>query len=225
MSWPRRGQLLRLAIDGARAECVVVLSEDDWNEYANDSVIVPLFREPDARETIVRPRLDGELIADCTVVTSVAQDDLGEPVGECSGDLMAAVAAGVRSYLGIDDLLDPPRVRPRTPGRSSWWPRQGQVCRATRIAPTAKWTVIVSEDSSNVVLDHAVGARLTSVQSKSRRRRWEVPVRGGYVICNDLHAIAHSGFEPRPRQAPPLSRLDGSELRALADRLVATLKL
>jgi hypothetical protein len=63
------------------------------------------------------------------------------------------------------------------------------------------------------------------VASKRRRQRWEVPVRGGYVICNDLHAIPHSGFEQRPRISPPLSRLDAAEHRALAERLVETLEL
>jgi mRNA-degrading endonuclease toxin of MazEF toxin-antitoxin module len=201
-----------------------VLSENEWNSYTFDCVIVPFFDDPDARETIVRPRLDADLIADCTVVGSLAQEDLGEYLGDCPEDVLTKAAAGVRAYFAIDQALNPPRTRPRAPGRAGWWPRQAEVHLATRIADEGKWVTIISEDASNAVLDHAVGARLTS-RAKGRRQRWEVHVRGSYVICNDLHAIAHSGFEPRPRRSPPLPRLNAAEHRALAERLVKTLEL
>jgi mRNA-degrading endonuclease toxin of MazEF toxin-antitoxin module len=222
---PKRGQLYTVAVEGTRIDRAVILSENAWNSYTYDCVLVPFFHDPDARETVVRPRLDANLIADCTAVGSLAQDDLGDYLGDCPDDVLASVAAGVRTYFAIDQALNPPRVRPRVPGRAGWWPRQAEVHLATRIADEGKWVTIVSEDASNAVLNHAAGARLTSVASKRRRERWEVPVRGGYVICNDLHAIPHSGFEQRPRISPPFARLNQSEQRALAERLVETLEL
>lgn len=220
-----RGQLYTVALEGTRIDCAVIVSENDWNEYTSDCVIVPFFRDTEARETVVRPRLDEELLADCTAPGSIAQEDLGEYIGACPPTVLAAVAAGVRTYFGIEDALNPPRIRRRTAGRAGWWPRQAEVHLATRIAPEPKWVAIVSEDESNVVLNHVVGARLTSVGPKRSRTRWEAPVRGGYVISCDLHAIPHAGFEQRPRIAPPLARLDGTERRALAERLVQTLEL
>lgn len=222
---PERGQLYTIVIEGTRINRAVILSENEWNSYTFDCVLVPFFDDPEAHETIVRPRLDENLIADCTAVGSLAQEDLGEYLGDCPEAVLAAVAVGVRAYFAIDQALNPPRIRPRVPGRAGWWPRQAEVHLATRIADEAKWVTIVSEDASNAVLNHAAGARLTSVASKRRRQRWEVPVRGSYVICNDLHAIPYSGFEPRPRKSPPFSRLNQAEQRALAERLVETLEL
>lgn len=222
---PERGQLYTIAIEGTRIDRAVVLSENEWNAYTFDCVIVPFFEDSNANETIVRPRLDATLIADCTAVGSLAQEDLGEHLGDCPNDVLGAVAHGVRAYFAIDQALHPRRVRRPLPGRAGWWPRQAEVHLATRIADEGKWVAIVSEDASNALLNHAAGARLTSVASKRRRERWEVPVRGGYVICNDLHAIPYVGFEPRPRISPPLSRLNAAEHGALAERLVETLEL
>ena len=222
---PRRGEFYELALEGARSDRVVILSENDWNDYTRDCVVVPFIRDAEARASVVRPRLDDELIADCTVVTSIAQEDLGRRLGDCPADVLAATATGVRTYFGIDDTLNPPRIRRPTGGRSGWWPRQAEVHMATRIAPEAKWVTIVSEHESNVVLNNAVAARLTSVGPKRGRTRWEVPVRGGYVICTDLHAIPYSSFEQRPRISPPLSQLNRAERQELAKRLAETLEL
>lgn len=224
MSQPQRGEIFELAIDGASAEVVMVLSENDWNAFTRDCVVVPFYRDPSAPESLIRPRLDDELIGNCTRVTSLAQTDLGSAVSHAPAGLIHAVAAGVRAYFGIDDLLDPPRVRPRIGGRASWWPRQASVYKALRIAPMAKRVAIVSEDPSNVALEHASGMRLTS-NSKQRRWRWEIPVRGGCAIANDLHLIPYSGFDERPSNSPPFQRLNQTEMRELAERLISTLEL
>ena len=223
---PPRGRFFRLAVAGARSDRVLVLSEDAWNAYTNDCVIVPFFRDPEARESVLRPRLDGELIANCTAVTSVAQEDLGDDLGDCPAAVVRAVAAGVRSYFDIDGLLDPPRLHRRVAGPGHWWPRQAEVQQALRIAPTPKWVAIVSEDASNAALTHAAAVRLTSQDTtKPWRQRWEVPLRQGYAIAGDLHLIPHGSFELGPALSPPFARLSGDELRALARRLVETLEL
>jgi len=225
VSEPQRGEIFELAIEGASAAAVVILSEDDWNTYAKDCVVVPLYRDPDAEGGLIRPRVDDELIANCTRVTSLARSDLGAYMSDCPIAVVDAVGDGVRAYFGLDDLLHPPRVRPRSRGRAGWWPRQADVRKALRIAPTPKWVAIVSEDPSNVELEHAVGARLTSGTSKHRRARWEIPVRGGFAIATDLHLIPHSGFDQRPTISPPFPRLNQSEMRELAERLITTLGL
>lgn len=225
MNRPARGLLHEVTIEGTRIDRAVVISEDAWNHAMADSVIVPFYRDANARGSLLRPRLDESLIADCTAVGSIAHDDLSdEPIGECSEEVMAAVAAGVRSYFGIDRLLDPPRVRPRTQGRSDWWPRQSEVHWATRIAPTAKPVAVISEEASNVTFNHAAAVRLTS-QTKGWRGRWEVPLRDGNAISNDVHLVSYSGFDQKPRAKPPLGRLNAGEMKALAERLVQTLQL
>ncbi|MCY7303853.1 MAG: hypothetical protein LH654_12635 [Thermoleophilia bacterium] len=224
MSQPQRGEIFGLAIDGASAEVILILSENDWNAFARDCVVVPFYRDPSARESLIRPRLDDELIGNCTRVTSLAQADLGSFVSHAPTELIHAVADGVRAYFGLDDLLDPPRVCPPVGGRAGRWQRQAIVYKALRIAPTPKWVAIVSEDPSNVALEHAAGMRLTS-NSKQRRSRWEIPVRGGCAIANDLHLIPYSGFDERPSNPPPFPRLNQTEMRELAERLISTLEL
>ena len=223
---PERGQLYTVEIEGTRIDRAVVLTENDWNAITHDCVIVPFFRDAEAQETIFRPRLDHELVADCTAPGSLPQHRLGRYLGDCPADVLRALTTGVRTYFGIDGLLDPPRMRRRVAGPGRWWPKQSEVHQALRIAPAPKWVAIVSEDESNAALAHAAAVRITSTDTtKPWRKRWEVPLRAGYASPGDLFAIPHSAFEPRPPLSPPFARLTGDEMRALAERLVETLEL
>lgn len=230
MSGPRAGRLYESKIDGAASEHLLVLSENDWNDTMHDSVVVPVMRLPDAAPNLLRIALDDTpgLYAQCTLVQSVAHEDIGAPVRVCPEATWIRTRLGVRRYLDIDRRrADGPRPSPSAE-RTDWWPRQDDVHFATLPGlPQDKLMAAVSDDDWNSTTGarHCAAVRLTSRGPKARRVRWEVPVSGGFVVAGDLYALPYAAMRRQAPSAKYPQQLSADESSRIALRQQTTLKL
>jgi mRNA-degrading endonuclease toxin of MazEF toxin-antitoxin module len=225
----RRGFVYALAVEGGgpgfeppRATRVLVVSENPWNDAMSTSVIVPLYPLAELeRPTTLLVAVD-PFYADCSLVQSIDHDDLGDELGLCSADALAAVCAGLRIYLDVDDLLAQRIRRPPSVGRSDFWPRQREIYWGTRFGEQRERYATMPSDELNVRADHTVMLFLTS-RDKRWRSRWQVPPEGGYVISGDIDQFGYDELEHRQRPAPP--RLTRPEMAEVAAAVVDVLQL
>lgn len=228
----RRGFIYRLAVVGGdpdfvppAAERVLVLSEDHWNETMKSSVIVPLYprgSEESEHAALLQPPVDGDLYADCTLLQSLDDDDLGDLVDACGQEALDPVVRGVRAYLDIDALLTRKIKRPPARGRSTHWPRQRDVYWGRRFEAQRERYLIAADDEFNVRSDRTAAMFLTS-RDKNWRSRWQVPVRGGFVISGDIDQFAYVEFDEQNRPNP--SEFTRDEMAEVAAALVDVLEL
>jgi mRNA-degrading endonuclease toxin of MazEF toxin-antitoxin module len=230
LSGPRAGWLYENNVDGATAEHLLVVSENDWNDTMRDSVVVPVMRLTGVRPNALRVALDPEpdLYAQCTLVQSIAHEDIGAPLRVCPEEAWVRTRLGVRRFLDIDRRRTNSAKPPLAAGPTHWWPRQDDVHFATLPGvPQDKLMAAVSDNdwNSTVGARHCAAVRLTSRGPKAKRVRWEVPVSGGFVIVGDLYALP---FTAMHRQAPPAKypqRLSSDESSRIALRQQITLSL
>ena len=217
---PRHGWRYANLVEGATSREVVVISEDLWNDTMRDSVVVPVWPEGPAGD--FAPEVEGG-IARCDLAAGIAHEDLGEELGPVDDNQMSAITAGVRAFLDLDTLINPPRLRrPPSVGRADWWPARGAVHYGKRFGEQREIYAVLTPDEWNVRADYCSTVFLTSVDKKWRAR-WQVSVRGGYAIVCDLDVFRYSALDHR---APPkLTRLNAEELRQTAERLVACFEL
>lgn len=228
MSPPLWGHIYDFELKGARAEAVLVVSENDWNSRTRDVVVVPLYGGGVAEAGNVRIAIKDGLVADCTRVQNVAQDVIGADRGASERQALLRVRLGLRVYLDIDRLVDRARPRASAPdANTGWWPRQGQVRYAEVPGfPADKMFCVVSEDDWNSRTSTAYSAALR-LMSKTRRWRsqWEVEIGNRWIVAGHLYSLLHADIDqavpssPRPREACP------EELHQLAMRLSVLLKL
>jgi mRNA-degrading endonuclease toxin of MazEF toxin-antitoxin module len=227
LSGPAWGHLYDFELEGAKAEAVLVVSEDEWNARTRDAVIVPVYREPGTAAGNVRIAVDDELVADCTRVQNVAQETLGADRGPCPREPMLRVRIGIRVYLDIDRLLK--RAGPRTPpaARDEWWPHQGEIRYAELPQfPGDKMFCVISDDdwNSRATTIYSAGLRLTS-KAREWRSRWEVTISNGWIVAGHLYSLLHEDIDPSAPKAPRPQEASVEELHELADRLSVMLKL
>lgn len=223
---PSRGWLYRLdESEGARASRVLVLSEDDWNRATSDAVVVPLYDDEPAAANPLRPPVDG-LWADCSLVGGLPQELLVEELAPAQDEEVSAVAEGVRLYLDLDTLLNPPRLRrPVSAGRSDWWPRRGEVYYGHRFEAQRERYAVITDDQWNVRNAHATCAFITS-QFKRWRERWQIPLStGGFAITPDIEPFEYSALEQRGRPPAGEQRLSAEDMKAFALGLIIALEL
>jgi mRNA-degrading endonuclease toxin of MazEF toxin-antitoxin module len=229
----RRGFLYTLAVDGGgdpdfvapAAKRVLVLSENRWNEAMQSSVIVPLYprsRQESEHAALFQAPVDDTLYADCTLLQSLDDDDLGNLVEACDGEALDAVVRGIRTYLGIEALLARRIMRPPARGRSTFWPRQRDVYWGRRFETQRKRYLIAAEDEFNIRSDRTAALFLTS-RNKTWRSRWQVPVHGGLVISGDIDQFAYVELEEQDRPNP--SQLTRAEMAEVAAALIDVLDL
>lgn len=229
----RRGVLYQLAVDGGgdpdfvppAAERVLVLSENRWNETMKSSVIVPLYprrSEESEHAALLQPPVDDDSYADCTLLQSLDDDDLGNLVEACDQEALDAVVRGVRTYLGIDALLTRKIERPPARGRSTFWPRQRDVYWGRRFETQRERYLIAAEDEFNIRSDRTAALFLTS-RGKNWRSRWQVPVHGGFVISGDIDQFAYVELDEQNRPKP--SQFTRDEMAEVAAALVEVLEL
>jgi hypothetical protein len=144
----------------------------------HDSVVVPLYTEPPSNENPVRPRV-GEFTNDCSRVGGVERELLAGPIGPAEDDELSAVVSGVRLYLDIDTLLNPPRLqRPPSVDRVDWWPRRGEIFHGHRFDDQRELHGVITDDEWNVRND---------VELDQRNRHPSVHV----LTRDDLRAFAN----------------------------------
>lgn len=227
MSTPAWGHLYDFELEGAQAEAVLVVSEDEWNIRTRDAVIVPVYRAPGTAAGNVRIAIDDELAADCTRVQNVAQDTLGDDRGSCPRDPLTRVRLGIRVYLDIDRLIQQAGPKTALKPRSEWWPRQGQV-RYAEIPefPASKMFCIISDDdwNSRESSIYSAALRLTS-KTREWRGRWEVEISGGWIVAGQLYSLIHEDINLVPPTPPRPQEASVEELDQLAKRLSVLLKL
>lgn len=229
----RRGFIYQLAIDGGddpdfvppTAERVLVLSEDRWNETMKSSAIVPFYsRRADESQhaALLQPPVDDDSYADCTLLQSLDDDDLGDLVEACDQEALDAVVRGVRAYLDIDALLTRKIKRPPARGRSTFWPRQGDVYWGRRFGTQRERYLIAADDEFNIRSERTAALFLTS-RGKNWRSRWQVPVRGGFVISGDIDQFAYVELDEQDRPNP--GQFTRDEMAEVAAALVDVLEL
>lgn len=214
------------AVPGGRAASLIVVSEQDWNDRVDDCVVVPCFtRRRGAQSALMIPAGD-ERYADCTLVQSIPQDELGPEIGLASGDLWTRIRSGVRLFLCIDQLQrELPPLQPERPNVNGWWPRQGDVrYRYVPAALATKMHAVITDDAWNSGQPYSCAARLTS-RSKAWRRRWEGSVPGGWAIAADVFAVPHVDFDQSASKPPRPARLAPLQMRELAVGLQRLLSL
>lgn len=227
MNPPITGRLYDFELEGAQAEAVLVLSENDWNERTRDVVIVPVYRGRGTGVGNVRVEVAPGLVADCTRIQNVPQDELGRDRGVCPTQPFVRVRIGVRIYLDIDRLRR--QAGPKSPlqPRSSWWPRQGDV-RYVEVTgfPEDKMYCVMSEDdwNSRDTTIYSAGLRLTS-KTRSWRSPWEVQISSGWIVTGHLYSLLLEDFGQQPPRAPRPQRADSDELEQLANGLATLLGL
>lgn len=223
---PRRGWLYRLdEAEEARATAALVLSEDDWNRATEDSVVVPLYDDEPTVANPIAPRI-GELWADCSLVGGIPQAFLVEEMAPADDAALKAVCDGVRLYLDLDTLLNPPRLR-RAPsaGRSDWWPQRGEVYYGHRFGDQRERYGVITDDEWNVRNDYATCAFITS-RFKNWRKRWQIPLTtGGFAIPPDIEPFEYPALEQRARPPAGEQRLTSADLTAFANGLILALEL
>lgn len=229
MSGPLCGFLYEARIPGAIATQLLVLTEDAWNERVGDSVVVPVFPAEDVKTNLYRVETAPGLVADCTRVQSLPHRFFGGRVGACPDEPWTRIRIGVRKHLDIDArIARRGRVSARTT-RTDWWPRQREVYFATRSdVPGDKLYGVISDDvwNSRPAVAYCTTTRLTSRGPKEWRRRWEVPVTGGWVVSGDLYLTAYRRMDQTPpdpaRYPTDLSEEESAEI-ALRQRATFTL--
>lgn len=229
MSGPLCGSLYELQIPGAMARQLLVLTEDLWNERVSDSVVVPVFAVENPKINLYRVEIAAGLVADCTRVQSIPHKFFGRRVGVCPEKPWKLARIGVRKHLDIDGrIAKRGRVSVATT-RADWWPRQREIFFATRSEmPEDKLYGVVSDDvwNSRPAATYCTTVRLTSTESKEWRRRWEVPVPGGWVVSGDLYLTAYKRIDqtsPDPEKYP--TELSEDESAEIARRQKTTFTL
>ncbi len=230
MSGPRAGWLYESGVDGAASEQLLVLSENEWNDTMRDSVVVPVMRLTEVAPNLLRVALDDApgLYAQCTLVQSIAHEDIGTPLGICPETTWIRTRLGVRRFLDIDRRRAGGAKPSPSTGRGDWWPRQDEVHFATLpgIAQDKLMAAVSDDDwNSTAGARHCAAVRLTSRGPKTTRARWEVPVSGGFVVAGDIYALPYAAMRA---QAPPArypQRLAPDESSRIASRQQTTLNL
>ena len=199
-----------LDLPGGRATHALVLSEDDWNSWANDCVIVPIYPSHVLRagnQLRVETRWG---TADCTRVFNIGNPSLTAFAGTPSIPVLAQIRRGVRSFLCVDALLAQ-SIAPE-PLTASWYPKWAYSYYSNiGVRGERKMHAILSDNAWNSEMDYVSAVRLTS-KSKESRVRWEVPVKGGPVIVGDLHLFAKSNVIQKPPRPPRPGRLTNTEM-------------
>lgn len=228
MTHPLCGSLYELNLSGAQASHVVVITEDIWNAQMGDSVVVPLYRWPEAKPSPFLVEVDDELRAHCTRVQSMAHEFIGDPIGVCPYESWTRLRIGVRRFLDIDRRIAKTTSKPPVNSRSAWWPRQHDVHFATNTAISVqdKLYGVVSDNDWNSRPEtlNVAAVRLTS-KTKKQRLRWEVPIGGGFVVTGDIYSVPVADFEQKrpPKKYP--ARLSDDESGAIAVKQKAALSL
>lgn len=202
----------------------MVLTEDDWNDTMNNSVVVLMYDEliePGTDEELVR--LGGGLVADCRRIQVVPHADFDRfefAATEREADL---VSRQVRSHLCLDQLMAKTASAPAPP-TEAWFPRQGAVRWVPEDFGDEHMYVAVTSDEFNATHDYVVGARLTS-RTWPRRTRWEVPCPGGYVVSGDLHVLPRADIRTNRPQGDRPDHLTVENMAELAQVIEYTLAL
>lgn len=229
MSHPLCSFIYELQVPVAvEASYALVLTEDDWNASMTDSVVVPIYRLPEAKPSLILVALEGELHANCTRVQSMPHEFLGSAVGVCEGEPWVRTRMGVRRFLDIDRRFDKrPAAAPAAP-RTDWWPRQNDIHFANNssIGPDDKLYGVVSDDDWNSLLEttYVAAVRLTS-KAKAQRLRWEVPVTGGWVVTGDIYSVSYTRFEHKSPPGKYPSQLSDEESSQIAAKQRVALSL
>lgn len=188
----------------------------------NTSVIVPLYPfEEIESQTVFFVPID-DLYANCTLVQSIDDDDLGPDLYRCEDAAMRAVEEGLRTYLDIDDLKEQRIRRSPAVGRGDFWPRQRDVLWGTRHDHQRERYVAMPSDEMNVRVDSTAMLFMTS-RSKTWRSRWQVPREGGFVISGDIDQFHYSELVDDRRPSPPM--LSRSEMAEVARAVAVVLEL
>ena len=194
-----------------------MLSEDDWNDWAQDCIIVPIYPGGGMHAGTSLRVATSWGTADCTRVVSVPAGNIGRVVAVCQRETLQAIRAGVRSFLCVNALL---ARTPRTGSVSSaWYPRWTHIYyRATPIQGQRKMHAVLSDDAWNSQRVSVTATRLTS-RSKPSRVRWEVPLGGGPAIVSDLHLIPFADVVQRPPRPPRPTQLTDAEMMDMGHAL------
>lgn len=228
MSGPRCGWLYENDAPGGRADRLLVLTENDWNDAMRDSVVVPVFRLPGATSNLFRVLVDDELYAECTRVQSIAQARIGRPVSPCAEEAWVRVRIGVRRFLDVDRRIDMAPKPAAGDNRVDWYPHQDSVhFAAIPGIPDDKLFAAVSDDDWNSTpgVSHCCAVRLTSRGPKAARERWEVPISGGWVVAGDVYALPYAVMEQQPPPAEYPQMLTPEESANIAARQKRALSL
>jgi hypothetical protein len=223
-----RGSVYRVVKPGARAHSVVCLSERSRNAWLHDCVAVPIYIRPDAPPNRFLVPIDAEqyAVADVSHVQTISLKWVGSWGDACTGPRWELLAAAVREFLCIDQLLaqlpcgaggiDPSGIPA---------PAQGTV-RYRRHPETRsnKMHVIVTDDAWSVRSGASSAVRLTS-STKLGRADVEVLVPGGTAIVSDLSPVRNGAFQPEVPRPPRPDRLDPPTMARLATRLADVLGL
>jgi mRNA-degrading endonuclease toxin of MazEF toxin-antitoxin module len=208
-------------LPGSLATHTLVLSEDDWNDWANDCVVVPIYP---MRAIKAAPPLRITTqwgIADCTRIFSTPNARLNGPVASVPGAVLASIRSGVRSFLCVDALL---ATAPATaPATGRWYPQWTHVYYSNiPVNGRRKMHAVLSDNGWNSQMAYVSAARLTS-KSKGSRLRWEVAVQGGPVVVGDLHVFAKTDLvasPPRPPRPDRLTRIEMHDMGHALERLL-----
>jgi hypothetical protein len=218
VSKPRYGWRYASALPDGTAEEFLVLTEDPWNDVMRDSVVVPVFRDDEPKQSNVRVLVADDLVAICTRPSNLAHEFLGEPIARCDSVALKRVTIGIWLHLDIHRRINKTTSPPPAGVRSDWWPRQGEFHFGPH--PTGGKDKLYASVASNLwtslpKVTYTAAVRLTS-RTKSFRARWEVPIAGSFVVSGDLYLIPYEDFE---QAAPPPKYPQGmtqDELAALA---------
>jgi len=228
VSHPLRGQLYELNIPSAEATHVVVLTEDVWNAQMSDSVVVPVYRWPDASPSLLLVALDEDLRGNCTRVQSMGHEFIGNWVGSCPDEPWVRIRVGVRKFLDVDRRIAKTPPPPLRVLRSDWWPHQNRIHFATNtaIGPSDKLYAIISDNDWNSLPEAltAAAVRLTS-KTKRQRLRWEVPLGSSFVVTGDIYSVPVVAFEQKPPRTGYPTALTDDESAAIAVKQRSTLSL
>lgn len=226
MGEPVQGGIYRVLDPKARARELLVVSEDDWNVWATDSVVVPLYPADELAENSLRPAIIPRRgVADCTRLISMPHEQVGNLIEQCSPVDLAAVRQGIGVFLCVTDLRRA-RLTGPSPSVTHWYPHQHRIYHANPIDQrSGKMYAVLTEDEHwNSVQNYVVTVRLTSV-GKPARSTWESPVQGGYVCAGNLFALEHPEVARRPPSPPRPQALAAHEKVALAHGLTRLLTL
>ncbi len=201
----------------------MILSDDAWNDWAPDAVVLPVFDNDYATPSLLRPEIEGIGIADCTLLQSIPDDWMGEVAGWCSPDRIVDIRGGVASFLCIQTLRQgktAPRPRSAT---NLWFPEHAGVYYATGHEATVdKMHAVLTDNDWNANQAYVASARLTS-RLKGRRSHWEVTVRGGCIVVGNLELLDVSDIGREPPQHPRPRALVAEERVGLARGISALL--
>lgn len=205
----------------------VVLSENDWNDTMQDSVVVPIYGWKVATASALVVNVGDSLWADCTKVISFTHEGLGEGTTMCPEDPWVRIRLGVRRFLDIDRRITKGSKPAISTVRTAWWPRQDDVhLGRTSAIPERKLYAALSDDdwNSQPTADRAAFTKLAS-KTEEFRKRWEVPVSGGWVVCGDIYQLLYTELDPSTPPDNYPSRLTDGEAAALAKKQKTTLTL